>query len=40
MNEDQLQLPRQTGTRQTLRHVGLIILGVDAVLTVIGIRKA
>ena len=36
MNEDKLQIPRQTGMRRTLRWAGLAILGLGGVLTVIG----
>ena len=37
MNEDKLQLPRQTGVRKGLRRGGLAVLAIGGVLTLIGV---
>jgi len=36
MNEDRLQVPRQSGIRRTLRWVGLLVLALGGLLVVIG----
>lgn len=36
MNEDKLQLQKQSGIRKTLRYLGITILGIGGLLTLIG----
>jgi len=37
MNADQLQTPRQAGTRRTLRRAGLVLLALGGLLTLAGL---